>query len=96
VQLCNIEALEQIRVAAPQYVPDTMVAYAMADMDVHGPTLIADGGAFRSRRNWFAIAFSCTVALDFSHVEAFQFTLGDAIPREEWDAHFLTEAEAEE
>lgn len=96
VQLCNIEALEQIRVAAPQYAPDTMVAYAMADMDVRGPTLTADGGAFRSRRNWFAIAFTCTVALDFSHVEAFQFTLGAAIPRAEWEEHFLTEAEAEE
>lgn len=96
VQLCNIEALEQIRVAAPQYVPDTMVAYAMADMDVRGPTLTADGGAFRSRRNWFAIAFSCTVALDFSHVEAFEFTLGAPIPRDQWEAHFLTEAEAEE
>lgn len=96
VQLCNIEALEQIRAVAPQFAPDTMVAYAMQDMDVRGKTLIADGGAFRSRRNWFAIAFSCTVALDLTHVEAFQYTLGAPIPRDQWEAHFLTEAEAEE
>lgn len=96
VQLCNVEALEQIRIAARGTAPDTMVAYAMADMDVRGPTLTADGGAFRSRRTWFAIAFTCTVALDFSHVEAFEFTLGDPIPRDLWEEHFLTESEAEE
>lgn len=95
-QLCNIEALEQIRVAALGYAADTLVPYAMADTSLADDVLTAPGGAFRSRRLWFAIAFTCTVAADLSHVLGFSFSVGEPIPRELWDAHFLTEEDADE
>ncbi len=44
IQICNIEALEQIRRAAPDYDPDTLVAYAMSDLLSSGLTLTATGG----------------------------------------------------
>ena len=48
IQLCNIEALEQIRLAAPQYDPDTLVSYAMSDPMAAGLMLTAMGGFSRA------------------------------------------------
>jgi uncharacterized protein DUF930 len=96
VQLCNIEGLEQIKRAAPQYAPDTLVSYAMADNSIAGLTLIATGGAFRSRRKWYGIALKCTVGADLQSVTGFEFTLGAPIPQNEWDDHNLNTEDADE
>jgi Domain of Unknown Function (DUF930) len=96
VQLCNIEGLEQIRRAAIQYDPDTLVSYAMADPVTAGLTLTASGGAFRSRRKWYGLAFKCTVGADLESVSAFEFKLGDAIPQDQWEDHNLNAEDADE
>lgn len=96
VQLCDIEAMEQIRRSRPEFDPDMVVAYAMADMLVRDGALVADGAAFRSRREWYEVRFSCTVAADFSGVATFSFTVGSFIPHELWDAHYLTAEESDE
>jgi hypothetical protein len=96
VQLCNIEGLEQIRHATSVYAPDTLVPYAMADMEGSGLTLLASGGAFRSRRRWFGITFWCSVAPDYSGVTSFSFKLGNEIPKDQWEAHNLNEEDADE
>lgn len=88
-QLCAIEALEQIRLAAPQYAPDTLVSYAMSDPVTSGLMISAMGGAFRSRRQWFGLAFECTAAANLSGVASFSFRLGDPIPETEWEEHNL-------
>ncbi|OEO29940.1 hypothetical protein VW23_023680 [Devosia insulae DS-56] len=96
VQLCSIEAIEQIRRARPEFDPDTVVAYAMADMATRDGALIADGGAFRSRREWYEVKFSCAAAADYSAVERFEFSVGGFIPHELWEEHYLTAAESDE
>ena len=96
VQLCNIEGLEQIRRGAPSYDPDTLVSYAMADTAAAGLTLSAPGGAFRSRRRWYGIAFKCTVAADLESVTGFEFKVGKPIPESEWEAHNLNAEDADE
>lgn len=96
VQLCSIEAIEQIRHARPEFDPDTVVAYAMADMATRDGALIADGGAFRSRREWYEVKFSCLAAADYSAVERFEFSVGEFIPPDQWEAHYLTAAESDE
>ena len=96
VQLCDIEAMEQVRRARPDYDPDMVVPYAMADTELHNGTLTATGGAFRSRREWYEISFRCTPTHDLGQVQAFEFTLGAAIPHELWEAHYLTAEESDE
>lgn len=96
VQLCDIEAMEQIRRARPEFDPDMLVAYAMADTLVRDGALVADGAAFRSRREWYEVRFSCTVRADFSGVATFSFAIGSFIPHEQWDAHYLTAEESDE
>jgi hypothetical protein len=96
MQLCNIEALEQIRLAASQYVPDTLVSYAMASPIQTGLMLTAMGGAFRSRRLWYGVSFECVAAPTLDGVTSFSFKLGEAIPRDQWEEHFLNAEDEDE
>lgn len=96
MQLCNIEGLEQLRRVAPDTDPDTLVPYAMADPMSVGLTLTAPGAAFRSRRKWYGVSFTCAVAPDLQGVTAFAFTLGESIPEDQWEEHNLNVADADE
>ncbi|MGZ5907928.1 MAG: DUF930 domain-containing protein [Reyranella sp.] len=94
-QICNIEAGQQIG-AALRLLVDTVHASALSDTDVEGLTVTAPGAAYRSRRQWFGVSFVCTVRPDFSGVADFAFKLGAPVPRQQWDAHGLNAADADE
>jgi hypothetical protein len=89
VQLCNIEAMEQIHLWKPALKPDFLVAYAMADTELSGQKLTADGGAFRSRSRWYNIGFTCEVTPDLKQVVSFAFAVGSEIPKSDWADHNL-------
>ncbi len=89
IQLCNIEALEQLREAEPGAPPDAVVGYAFDSIDVNGLDLSANGGAVRSGGQWYHIRYHCAVAPDIRSVPAFEYELGAPVPESEWDAHFL-------
>ncbi|WP_428426100.1 DUF930 domain-containing protein [Pararhizobium sp.] len=89
VQLCNIEAMEQVHLWNATLKPDFLVAYAMADTEVSGQKLQADGGAFRSKGRWYNIGFTCEVTPDLSQVVSFAFAVGSEIPRGDWADHDL-------
>ncbi|HTN60947.1 MAG TPA: DUF930 domain-containing protein [Devosia sp.] len=90
IQLCNIEALAQIHAADERWDPDILVAYAMADMEVTDHGVAADGGAFRSRQQWYGFKFRCEVSSNLKAVTDFQFAIGEPIPKSEWASHDLT------
>jgi len=85
VQLCNLEALDQIRKWRADCQPERVVPYATAEEKVKGTTIKADGAAFRSRRNWYGLKFDCELAEDGESVVGFEFLVGDPIPKEKWD-----------
>lgn len=89
VQLCNIEALEQLRSSGAASDPDVLVGYAFAGFAVDQDELRVEGGAFRSGGQWFHIRYRCTVMADMSGVRAFEYAVGDAVPPEQWEEHFL-------
>lgn len=89
IQICNIEALEQLREAEPGTPPDTLVGYAFDSIDVSGLDLSANGGAVRSGGQWYRIRYRCAVAPDMRGVVAFEYELGELVPESEWEAHFL-------
>ena len=89
-QLCDTEAMAQLHAWKKDFRPDMLVAYAMAEMRLVGTTLHADGGAFRSRQDWFAIAYDCEAAPDLTAVRSFAFRVGGKIPQREWRKHDLT------
>ena len=90
VQLCNIEAMEQVHLWKAALKPDFLVAYAMADTELSGQKLKADGAAFRSKSRWYNIGFTCEVTPDLKQVVSFAFTVGSEIGKSEWADHNLT------
>lgn len=95
LQLCNLEALEQINRLRPGSAPDLVAPYAMKAEKVKGTSVEVEGGAFRSKRNWFNIRFNCEVDPTGQAVVAFAFAIGDAIPRAEWQEHNLVADDGE-
>lgn len=91
VQLCAVEAMEQIHAWRSDLIPDRLAAHAMAAPEVGANTIIADGAAFRSASQWFNVRFRCEVAPDRKRVVAFEFLVGGPVPRDEWERHYLPE-----
>lgn len=88
-QLCNLEAMAQIAQWDSSLQPDRVVAYAMADTKLSENSFSADGAAVHSRQDWYRLRFKCDLTLDHKKVVAFEFTLGEAIPKEIWSEHSL-------
>ncbi|TBC95307.1 DUF930 domain-containing protein [Rhizobium leguminosarum] len=89
LQLCDLEALEQVRRAQPAMAPDVLAPYAMAAEKVSGNSVEVKGGAFRSKRKWYNIQFKCELDAGSGKVLSFAFLVGDAIPQGEWQEHNL-------
>ncbi|MFW8693127.1 MULTISPECIES: DUF930 domain-containing protein [Mesorhizobium] len=85
VQLCNLEAMDQIRRWRADFRPERVVPYATAEEKVRGTTIAADGAAFRSRKNWYSLKFKCQLARDGESVIGFEFLVGDPVARDKWD-----------
>jgi type IV secretory pathway VirB10-like protein len=89
MQLCNLEALEQVHQWKREFQPDYLMAYAMAGAKLSEHSVEADGTAFRSKQHWYNIKFKCEVTPDLKTVAAFEFLVGDEIPRSLWASHDL-------
>jgi len=89
LQLCGLEAMEQVRRTRPGSNPDAIAPYAMAPERIRGGSIEVKGGAFRSKRLWYAIRFSCEVDEGSGAVRSFAFAIGDAIPKDLWREHNL-------
>ena len=77
IQLCDLEALEQVHRWKPELKPDYLMAYAMAGAKLSENAVEADGAAFRSKQHWYNIKFKCQVTPDLTTVAAFEFLVGD-------------------
>jgi hypothetical protein len=88
-QLCNLEATAQVGAWSEEYQPDRVVAYAMDDPKLSGNSFSAEGAALHSKRDWYRLQFKCDLTPDHKKVAAFEFLMGDPIPKEDWAEHSL-------
>lgn len=88
-QLCDYTAMTRIRSDSKEFRPDRAVANAMAEPKTSGDTLEVTGGAFRSRKKWYALSYRCTATPDHLAVTAFHYTVGAEIPESKWAAFGL-------
>lgn len=88
-QLCDYTAMTQIRKDQRDFRPERAVANAGADVKIKGDTIEATAAAFRSRKKWYALTYSCTASPDRMQVISFRYTIGDEIPEEKWAAYGL-------
>jgi len=83
-QLCDYTAMKRIRKESGEFRPDRAVANATAEPRIHDHTIVAKGGAFRSRGKWYALSFTCAAAPDRMTVEKFHYSIGPEIPAAKW------------
>jgi len=91
VQLCDIEAMEQLRRWKAGFVADHVVAYATADPSLTATSIEAPGAAVHADGKWYRLSFACTATADLGRVASFAFTLGRPIPRQQWEQDNLPE-----
>ncbi|MCD2176400.1 DUF930 domain-containing protein [Rhizobium sp. C1] len=84
-QICDTEAMEQIRRTDSKLQPDRLIAYALENTQVDGDRLRAPGAAFRSAHRWFRLTFDCILDTRRGAVIAFRFAIGTLIPSSRWD-----------
>lgn len=80
VQLCNFEAVEQIRRAKPRLRAEHVVAQARSLARITGLRVEAPGAAVQGRGRWHALAYVCEVRPDLAGVAAFAHALKGEIP----------------
>lgn len=85
LQLCNLEAMEQIEAWNTKFRPDNLVAYARSDETIAGNTVKAAGAAFHSGDMWYDLRFDCLLAPNMQEVAAFAFEVGKAVPERDWE-----------
>lgn len=83
-QLCGLEAMSQIHAWKGEFAPDRVTAYARSDVKLSGRTLQAEGAVFRSGKRWYDLRFRCEFSPDRSRVVAFEFRVGELVPRALW------------
>jgi hypothetical protein len=83
-QLCDFTAMTRIRSDNKEFRPDRAVANAMAESHAKGDTLEVTGGAFRSKKKWYALAYRCAATPDHLKIVAFNYTIGEEIPESKW------------
>lgn len=86
VQICSIEALEQIRRRKAGAFPDIL---APTGSVAQGTSFIVKNGAFRSQGKWYEVRFACQVSADAMAVVDFSYHIGQAIPENEWGTRAL-------
>lgn len=88
-QVCNTKAMGEVQRAAKGMRPDELVAYAYANTKLVKGRFAAPGAAVRSAGTWYHLSYTCETDKDGLNVKSFTYKLGAAIPRSEWDAHYL-------
>ena len=83
-QLCDFTAMTRIRSERKEFRPDRAVANAMAESLIKDDTLEVTGGAFRSKKKWYALTYRCTATPDHLKIVAFKYTIGEEIPESKW------------
>ena len=83
-QLCDFTAMTRIRSERKDFRPDRAVANAMAESLAKDDTLEVTGGAFRSKKRWYALAYRCTATPDHLKIVAFNYKIGEEIPESKW------------
>ena len=91
MQLCDYTAMQHIRRDHRQFRPDRAVADARSRVYIDKNTVEAKGGAFRSKRKWYALSYKCTGGADNMKVLSFKYKIGAEIPQSKWALYSLWE-----
>jgi hypothetical protein len=88
-QRCDAEVADRIAKEKKGFAPDKVIAYATKEPKMDGTEIKTRGGAFRSKGEWYHVAFKCQTAADRMRVLLLRYKIGGKIPEDEWDQYNL-------
>lgn len=88
-QRCDTEALEEIAGDKNGFRPDKVIAYTFAEPVYDGASISAPGAVFRSQGDWYKLSFHCTTGPEHLNVRAFDYAIGNKVPRSKWEEFYL-------
>ena len=88
-QLCDYTAMVTIGKDQRKFHPDRAVASALTPPKIAADSIEAKGGAFRSRKHWYQMSYSCTATPDHMKVLSFRLSVGQEIPESKWASYGL-------
>lgn len=88
-QVCDYAAVKYINRDKSPYRPDRAVIESIAPAHVRGDLVRGEGGAFRSKGEWYRFSFTCQASPDRLKVLSFDYKIGEKIPESKWDDYGL-------
>jgi hypothetical protein len=88
-QRCDAELLTRIAKDTKSYRPDRVIAYTFSTPKIEGNEIKSRGAAFRSKGEWYHLAFKCETASDRMEVIGLKYKIGDEIPEASWQEYNL-------
>lgn len=88
-QICDYAAVKQISQDKNPYRPDRAVIESLAPAHIEGNTARGNGGAFRSKGQWYQFSFVCKASPDRLKILSFDYKIGERIPEHKWDHYGL-------
>ena len=88
-QRCDEEVADRIAQEDKRFDPDKVIAYAIEEPKQDGDEIRTRGGAFRSKGEWYHVAYKCLTAPDHIQILSLRYKIGDKIPEDEWDQYNL-------
>ena len=87
-QVCDLEAMKLIG-KDKTYRPERSIVAPLETPKVVNGTMSGNGGAFKSKGQWYQFSFKCQTTADHMKVQDFSFQIGEPIPPEKWEPHGL-------
>ena len=83
-QVCDLEAMKRIG-KDRTYRPERSIVGALETPKVVNSTMSGNGGAFKSKGQWYQFSFTCKTSPDHMQVLSFSYQIGEPIPPERWE-----------
>jgi predicted outer membrane repeat protein len=88
-QACAVRGLQAIRRDKALPAVDRIKTGATSRAQFKGNTVTANGGAVRSKHQWYKFTYKCDVTADQMKATSFTYKIGEVIPEDEWEDYGL-------
>ncbi len=88
-QACDTEAMIRIRDDENEFRPDKVIAYTFRDPTYGKDAINAPGAVFRSKGEWYHLAYKCRTGPQHVNVRQLNYKIGSKVARTNWDKFFL-------
>jgi hypothetical protein len=88
-QTCDAEVMFKINREQPPYQVDKVIAYTFKDTILGENSIKAPGAVFRSRGDWYRLAYECVTGPHHLDAHSLSYKIGKKVARAAWERYYL-------